>query len=52
MASVRFPFLLPTLRRDAMGEGILETVGKALGLDHDDLSTVDEMIAQWPDDRG
>ena len=32
-----------------MGEGILETVGNALGLDHDDPSTVDAIIAQWPD---
>ena len=29
-----------------MGEGILETVGNTLGLDHDDPSTVDAIIAQ------
>lgn len=32
-----------------MREGILETVGSALGLPHDDPSTVVAMIAQWPD---
>ncbi len=32
-----------------MGEGILDTVGNALGLNHVDPSTVEGMIAQWPD---
>jgi len=32
-----------------MGEGILETVGNALGLNHVDPSAVEAMIAQWPE---
>ncbi len=32
-----------------MGEGIIETVGNALGLNHVDPSAVEAMIAQWPE---